>query len=355
MTGTLGALSEPITHLLDAQCARHYSRRTERANCLWVRRYVRFYGLRLPAEMAEAESNAFVIDLAVADHVSASAQTQALSALLFLYRHVRDREVGELADLTRARKPRRLLVVLTREEGRALLDNLDGESRLIASLLHGAGLRLSEGLRLRVHDLDLDGGRLVVRDGKGGKDRLTMLPRALEPALREQLPDLLARKYPSAPAEWRRQWVFPQQRRCIDRRLVTPLRQKGFAASAALLRLSNPSWAEEVEDANERGRPGAMSLQAYLDNIEAKTGKTPNELIAMAAERGFDDPATKAEEIVSWLKADYGLGRGHAMAQVHVIRHGAQISDKHVGSGGTHVDPSSTLRLDGVKKDDRSE
>jgi hypothetical protein len=95
-----------------------------------------------------------------------------------------------------------------------------------------------------------------------------------------------------------------------------------------------------------------MSFQAYLDNIEAKTGKTPNEFIAMAAQRGYDDPATKADEIVSWLKADYGLGRGHAMALVYVIRNGAQIGDKHVGSGGSHSDESNTLRLDGMKKND---
>jgi integron integrase len=231
-------VSELITQLQAALRARHYSRRTEQAYSLWVRRYVRFHGLRHPAEMAEAEINAFVTHLAVAEHVSASTQTQALSALLFLYRHVLDRQVGELTDFARARKSTHLPVVLTREEVRALLDHLDGESRLIASLLYGAGLRLSEGLRLRVLDLDLGGGGLVVRDGKGGKDRLTTLPRALEPALREQLrraravherdladgwgrvqlPDALARKYPSAPAEWRWQWVFPQQRRWVDRR-----------------------------------------------------------------------------------------------------------------------------------------
>ena len=98
-----------------------------------------------------------------------------------------------------------------------------------------------------------------------------------------------------------------------------------------------------------------MSFQAYLDNIEAKTGKTPNDFIALAAERGYDDPATKAEVIVSWLKDDYGLGRGHAMALVHVIRHGARISDKHVGSGGSHSDASNTLRLDGIKQRDAPE
>ena len=231
-------MSELITQLQAALRARHYSRRTEQAYCGWVRRYVRFHGLRHPAEMAETEINAFVTHLAVADKVSASTQTQALSALLFLYRHVLNREVGELAGLARARKSGHLPVVLTREEVMALLDHLDGENRLIASLLYGAGLRLSEGLRLRILDLDLDGGELVVRDGKGGKDRVTTLPRALEPALREQLrraravherdladgwgrvqlPDALARKYPSAPAEWRWQWVFPQQRLWTDRR-----------------------------------------------------------------------------------------------------------------------------------------
>ena len=98
-----------------------------------------------------------------------------------------------------------------------------------------------------------------------------------------------------------------------------------------------------------------MSFQAYLDKIEAKTGKTPNDFIALAAERGYDDPATKAKEIVSWLKADFGLGRGHAMALVHVIRHGAQISEKHVGTGGSHSDASNTLRLDGMKHRDPPE
>jgi integron integrase len=218
--------------------ARHYSRRTEQSYCRWARRYIRFHGLRHPGDMAEPEINAFVTYLAVTEKVSASTQTQALSAILFLYRHVLGREVGELTDLIRAQKPKRLPVVLTREEVKTLLDHLDGDSHLIASLLYGAGLRLMECLRLRVLDLDLARGELAVRDGKGGKDRVTMLPRALEPALRDQLrharsvhvrdladgwgrvqlPDALARKYPRAPTEWRWQWVFPQQRRWTDRR-----------------------------------------------------------------------------------------------------------------------------------------
>jgi len=216
--------------------ARHYSRRTEQTYCQWARRYIRFHGLRHPAEMAEPEINAFVTHLAVHEKVSASTQTQALSALLFLYRHVLGHEVGEL-DLVRANRPRRLPVVLTREEVRRLLGGLEGEPRLVASLLYGSGLRLMEGLRLRVCDLGPGRGELLVRSGKGDRDRVTMLPRSLQPALEAQLararalherdladgwgsvelPGALARKYPRAAAEWRWQWVFPQQRRWRNR------------------------------------------------------------------------------------------------------------------------------------------
>jgi len=234
-------VSDLITQMQHALRARHYSRRTEQTYCQWVRRFIRFYGLRHPAEMAEPEINAFVTHLAVNEKVSASTQTQALSAVLFLYRHVLHREVGELADLVRARRPVRLPVVLTRDEVRALLDQLDHadpQTWLIASLLYGAGLRLNECLRLRILDLDLARGELTVRRGKGGKDRGTTLPHALEPALHDQLsharsvhqrdladgwgrvelPEALQRKYPAAPTEWRWQWVFPQQRRWVDRR-----------------------------------------------------------------------------------------------------------------------------------------
>ena len=237
-------MSELITEMQAALRARHYSRRTEQSYCHWVRRYIRFHGLRHPVDMAEPEINAVVTHLAVEEKVSASTQTQTLSAILFLHRHVLHREVGELHELVRAHKSTHLPVVLSREEVRALLDELErrspvgAEAWLIASLLYGAGLRLMECLRLRVLDLDLARGELLVRDGKGGKDRVTTLPRALEPALRNQLaharavhrqglaagwgrvqlPDALARKYPRAPAEWRWQWVFPQQRRWTDQR-----------------------------------------------------------------------------------------------------------------------------------------
>jgi integron integrase len=229
-------LSPLLDQLRTALRARHYSRRTEEAYSLWVRRYVRFHGLRHPAEMGEPEINAFLTHLAVAEHVSAATQTQALSALLFLYRRVLGRKIGELGDLVRASQPRRLPVVLTRGEVKSLLASLDGDRWLMASLMYGSGLRLMECLRLRVLDLEPSRAEILVRDGKGGKDRVTMLPRALRPALKAQLtraralhqrdldegwgqvplPGALARKYPGAPADWRWQWVFPQQRRWRD-------------------------------------------------------------------------------------------------------------------------------------------
>lgn len=216
--------------------ARHYSPRTEQAYCRWVLRFIRFHGLRHPAEMGEDEINAFLTHLAVEDHVSVSTQTQALSALLFLYRKVLDREVGELGDVVRARPPSHVPVVMTPAEVRGVLAQLGEEHRLMAALMYGTGMRLMECLRLRVQDVDFSGNEILVRSGKGARDRVTMLPEALKPTLREHLkrvkavherdladgwgkvvlPDALDRKYPCAPADWRWQWVFPQQTRWHD-------------------------------------------------------------------------------------------------------------------------------------------
>jgi integron integrase len=216
--------------------SRHYSRRTEKAYLLWVRRYIVFHGLTHPADLSEEDVNAFVTHLAVDEHVSASTQTQALSAVLFLYRHVLRRPVGELGTLVRARTPERLPVVMTRAEVRSVLVHLSAEQWLMASLMYGAGLRLSECLHLRVQDIDFSANEILVRNGKGAKDRVTMLPESLKSPLREQLarakvvhqadladgwgrvllPDALGRKYPNAAADWRWQWVFPQERRWRD-------------------------------------------------------------------------------------------------------------------------------------------
>ena len=143
-------VSELMDQLQQALRSRHYSRRTEQAYSLWVRRFIRFHHVRHPATMGETEINAFLTHLAVEQHVSVSTQTQALSALLFLYRHVIGRQVGDLGEVIRAHKPRRLPVVLTREEVKAVLAQLDGDTWLMASLMYGAGLRLMECLRLRV-------------------------------------------------------------------------------------------------------------------------------------------------------------------------------------------------------------
>ena len=222
--------------LRDTLRSRHYSPRTEEAYSLWVKRYIRFHKLRHPADMGEAEINAFLTHLAVDEKVSASTQNQALCALLFLYRHVFGYDVGNVGDVVRARKSHRVPIVMTRKEASSVLAQMSGDTKLMASLLYGSGLRLSECLSLRVQDLDFEGSEIVVFNGKGSKDRVTMLPEGLKAPLRAHLarvrslherdlaegwgcvllPEALARKYPSAPAEWRWQWVFPQRGRWRD-------------------------------------------------------------------------------------------------------------------------------------------
>ena len=204
---------------------------------MWVKRYIFFHGVRHPAEMAEPEINAFLTDLAVRQNVSASTQNQALSALLFLYRQVLKQEIGDLGEVIRARKPKRLPVVMTREEVKAVLDGLHGDKWLVATSMYGAGLRLMECLRLRVQGVDFGANQIMVRDGKGFVDRLTLLPQVVKEPLREHLafvkrthegdlaegygrvsmPYALERKYPSAAAEWRWQFVFAQERRWVNR------------------------------------------------------------------------------------------------------------------------------------------
>jgi integron integrase len=223
---------------LRAACrVRHYSIRTEDAYHDWCRRFILYHGKRHPGEMAEPEVNAFLTHLAVEGHVSASTQNQALAALLFLYEHVLDRPLDRVRAI-RANRPKRLPVVLTRREVRLVLDQLSGTYRLTAELMYGSGLRLLECLRLRVKDLDFERGEVLVREGKGDKDRVTMLPRALAGPLRAHvervrdlhaadlaagfgrvyLPAALGRKFPHAAAELRWQYVFPSAKRSRDPR-----------------------------------------------------------------------------------------------------------------------------------------
>jgi integron integrase len=224
---------------------RHYSLRTERVYVGWIRRFIQFHGKRHPRAMGAAELEAFLSHLAVAGKVAASTQNQALSALLFLYRDVLGIELAWMEDVVRAKRPARVPTVLSREEVRGLLLLMQGRPWLVASLLYGTGLRLMECLRLRVKDVDFARNEITVRDGKGGKDRRTVLPRSLvEPLQREVeralalhakdlgeghgavwLPSALARKYPNASRERGWQYVFVSDRRSRDPRDGTIRRQ----------------------------------------------------------------------------------------------------------------------------------
>ena len=217
---------------------RHFSYRTEQAYVAWIKRYIHYHGVRHPDEMGSVEVVDFLSDLAVNRRVAASTQNQALAALLFLYREVLGRDLEGLDTAVRAHTARRLPVVLTRDEVRRLLQQLDGAHGLVAGLLYGSGLRLLEGLQLRVKDIELDRRQIVVREGKGNRDRVTLLPGALEKPLRHQLevaraqhaedrarglpgvqlPYALDRKYPSAGAEWPWFWLFPAPRCSRDPR-----------------------------------------------------------------------------------------------------------------------------------------
>ncbi len=180
-------LADPLDRARQALRAQHYSRRTEQAYLAWITRFVAFHGGRAPDEMGEGEVNRFLTHLAVRGRVSASTQNQALAALLFLYGSVLRRPLGQIEGVVRARRPRRVPVVLTWEEVRAVLDSLDGTPRLVCALLYGSGLRLLECLSLRVKDIDFQRKEITVRDGKGGKDRVAMLPAAVTTQLQAHL------------------------------------------------------------------------------------------------------------------------------------------------------------------------
>ncbi|MFC5568451.1 integron integrase [Lysobacter yangpyeongensis] len=217
---------------------KHYSLRTEHVYLGWIRRFIEVNGRRHPRSMGAEEVETFLTSLAVEGQVAASTQNQALSALLFLYKEVLRIELPWMEGVTRAKRPRRLPTVLSRSEVQDLLVQLDGRPWLLCSLLYGTGLRLMECLRLRVKDVDFQRNEITVRNGKGGKDRRTVLPKALvEPLLREveraralhaadlqeglgavHLPHALARKYPNAEREFGWQYVFPSPRRSVDPR-----------------------------------------------------------------------------------------------------------------------------------------
>lgn len=217
---------------------KHYSIRTEQAYVEWIKRFILFHGKRHPATLGAREVESFLTDLAVAYHVAAATQNQAKSALLFLYKEVLDIELPWLGQVESAKAPQRLPVVLTQEEVAEVLANLHGVHALIGRLLYGTGMRVMEGMRLRVKDVDFARGEILVRDGKGHKDRVTVLPRSIAPQLKRQfafarglhekdlngdygevwLPFALARKYGAAAREWGWQYVFPAEERSRDPR-----------------------------------------------------------------------------------------------------------------------------------------
>jgi integron integrase len=242
---------------------KHYSIRTEKQYVQWIKRFILYHGKRDPQEMGMAEVEAFLTHLAVEGKVSASTQNQALSALLFLYKEVLLIDLPWLNHVVRAKQPQRLPNVLTRTEVRAVLVRMTGIHGLMANLLYGTGMRLMECVRLRVKDVDFERGEILIRDGKGAKDRVTMLPESLKASLQAHLqqrralfdddtrlrktsvylPDALERKYPNASTEWAWQYIFPsgsysfdprsgvERRHHIDEKLLQRAMKKAVQAS----------------------------------------------------------------------------------------------------------------------------
>lgn len=214
-----------------------YSHRTEKTYVHWIRRFILFHGKRHPVEMGAEEVEAYLTHLAVKRHVSASTQNQALSAILFLYRQVLEIQLPWMENIVRAKRPKRLPVVMSRAEVSSVLCRLDDPFWLMSSLLYGSGLRIAECLRLRIKDLDFDYRQITIRNGKGAKDRVTMLPDALIDPIRGRMkmltglfetdknselagvsmPFALARKYPGARREWGWQFLFPSRRALRER------------------------------------------------------------------------------------------------------------------------------------------
>jgi len=260
-----------LTDMRRALRLRHYSARTEEAYVGWVRRFVHFCGMRHPRELGPSDVTRFLTSLAVDREVSAATQNQALGAVLFLYKDVLDMPVGWLSALVRAKRPARVPMVLTKDEVRRVLARLKGRSEvaLVAGVLYGTGMRLLEGLRLRVKDIDFARNEIVVRAGKGDRDRVTMLPERLKTPLLAhlaevrtqherdlaegtgwvELPGALDGKYPNAGREWGWQWVFPATRQYSEPRtgqvrrhhLHETVVQRGFKGAVRAAKIAKPA------------------------------------------------------------------------------------------------------------------
>ncbi len=325
-----------LDQLRSAIRLRHYSIRTEQSYVHWVRRYVLFHGKRHPAEMGADEVTRFLSHLAVDRHVSASTQNQALAAILFLYRHVLGIELPWLNDVVRAKRPVRIPVVFTRDEVRRLLAPLEGTVWLMASLIYGAGLRVSECVHLRTKDVDFHYCQLIVRDSKGQKDRVTVLPSALIEPLRThlarvktlheldlkdgfgeaELPHALARKYPNAGKEWGWQFVFPSAKRSpgwhdgVERRfhVSDSTIQKALKQAMRQARIMKPgsvhtlrhSFATHLLESGYDIR----TVQELLGHRDVKT----TQIYTHVLQKG----GHAARSPLDQLDAGYGAGRGSA-------------------------------------------
>ena len=309
--------------------ARHYSIRTEDAYVQWIKRYILFHRKRHPSSMGSVEINEYLSYLAVEKNVSASTQNQALSALLFLYREVLEEQVPWLENLIRAKRPARIPVVFTRAEVRAITARLDGVPRLLAELLYGTGMRMLEAIRLRVKDIDFSRNEITIRDGKGRKDRRTMLPASLAARLREQmeaarelhsqdraggwgevyLPEALASKYPSAARQWCWQYVFPATRlstdprsgvirrhhyeeRYLQQKFAAALRAAGVTKHGGVHTLRHSFATHLLEDGYD-----IRTVQELLGHSDVKTTMIYTHVLNQRGGSGVKSPLDKMSEL----------------------------------------------------------
>ncbi len=301
---------------------RHYSIRTEEAYTGWIRRYVQFHRCH-PRDLDGDDLNRFLTHLAEHDRVAVSTQRQAMSAILFLYRHVLKTNFEWLDDVVRARQPRRLPNVLSREEVVAVLSRLEGIPQLVVLLLYGTGMRILECLRLRVQDIDFDLGHITIRRPKGGRDRVTMLPESTRERLRDHLinvrtlhekdlaegygnvylPDALARKYPHADRDWKWQYVFPAVRRGTDPRTGTVrrhhlhesvIRKAVYAAARAAAipkKVSCHTFRHSFATHLLMAGHDIRTIQELLGHKDVKTTMIYTHILGTSAGRGVTSPA----------------------------------------------------------------
>jgi integron integrase len=301
---------------------RHYSIRSEDAYTSWIRRYIQFHR-RHPRDLDGDDLNRFLTHLAEESRVAVSTQRQALSAILFLYRHVLKIRLDWLDEVVRARQPRRLPTVLSRDEVTAILSRLEGTARLVVLLLYGTGMRILECLRLRIQDVDFDLGHITIRNPKGGRDRVTMLPGSTRDRLRDHLievrtlhnrdleqgfgnvylPQALERKYPHADRDWKWQYVFPAGSRGIDPRSgivrrhhlhASVIRKAAYAASrqaGIAKKVSCHTFRHSFATHLLMAGYDIRTIQELLGHKDVKTTMIYTHILGNSGGRGVTSPA----------------------------------------------------------------